>query len=71
MKGFVGQFLMPQQQGRGPLAAWGADSKETTLGRADLIFQLLMFVTTVKGREIFIIFFFSSFLSAVVPAISS
>ena len=35
--------------------------KETTLERADLTIQLLMFVTAEKEREIFLIFFHSSF----------
>ena len=46
-------------------------TKETTLERADFTLQLLMFVTAEKERELFTIFFFSSFLSAVVPTILS
>ena len=42
-------------------------NKEITLERADLTFQLLMFVTSDKERRMFIIFFLSSFCQLLSP----
>ena len=41
--------------------------KETTLEIDDFTLQLLMFVTTEKEREMFIIFFLSSFCQLLSP----
>ena len=49
----------------------GTRSKETTLERADFTLHLLMFVNAEKEGRIFIIIYLLSFVSAVVPAISS
>ena len=43
------------------------ESKETTLERADFTLQLLMFVTEEKGKEIFIVFFLSTFCQLLFP----
>ena len=48
-----------------------SNTKETTLERADFTLQLLMFVTVEEERIMFITFFLSIFLSAVVPAVLS
>ena len=42
-------------------------TKETTLERADFTFQLSMFVTAEKERQMFIIFFLSSFCQLLSP----
>ena len=42
-------------------------SKETTLERADFTLQLSMLVTAEKERELFIIFFLSSFCKLLSP----
>ena len=42
-------------------------SKETTLERANFTLQLLMFVTSEKERELFIIFFLFSFRQLLSP----
>ena len=42
-------------------------NKETTLERADFALQLSMFVTAEKEREMFIIFFLSSFCQLLSP----
>ena len=41
--------------------------KETTLERADFTLQLLIFITAEKERELFIIFFLSSFCQLLSP----
>ena len=41
--------------------------KETTLERADFTLQLLMFVTADKEKELFTIFFLSSFCQLLSP----
>ena len=41
--------------------------KETTLERADFVLQLSMFVTAEKEREMFTIFFLSSFCQLLSP----
>ena len=48
-----------------------ATTEETTLERADFTLQLLLFVTTVMERALFIILVHSFFLSAVVPGVLS
>ena len=42
-------------------------SKESTLERADFTLQLLLCGTAEKGREMFIIFFFSSYCQLLSP----
>ena len=42
-------------------------NKESTLERADFTLQLLMFVTTEKERQLFIIFFLSSLCQLLSP----
>ena len=46
-------------------------TKETTLERADFTLQLLMFVTAKKEREMFTIFFLSSFCHLLSPRIQA
>ena len=48
-----------------------ADTKETTLERADFTLQLLMFVTAEKERRMFTIFFLSSFCQLLSPRIQA
>ena len=45
--------------------------KETTLERADLAFQLLIFVTAEKERRMFIIFFLSVIFQLLSPQFSA
>ena len=44
-----------------------ADTKETTLERADFTLQLLMFVTAEKQGQMFIFFFLSIFCQLLSP----
>ena len=51
----------------GSLTTASFEAKEALLERADFNLQLLMFVTEEKEREMFIIFFLSSFCQLLSP----